>query len=114
MNRQSYPRLRRVRFKDGRAPIEIFAPSKEKGEDWARQSIENVLREHLAGGHQIAGLAIMVWSPACNEITGDMTVTAASLLPTLAIPELVRAFLQRRLTGDQIRNKIREELGDAS
>lgn len=116
MNRQSYPRLRRVRFKDGRAPIEVFAPGKEKGEDWARQTIEGVLRAHLSGGYQIAGLAIVVWSPACDVITGDLTVTAASLLPALVIPEMVRAELQRRLTGDQIKAKIREAFGggDAS
>lgn len=111
--RQSYPRLRRIHFKDGRAPIEVFAPGKEKGEDWARQTIENVLREHLAAGHQIAGLAIVVWSPGCNVTTSDLTVTAASLLPALVIPEMVRACLQRRLTGNQIRDKIREEFGYA-
>lgn len=100
--RQSVPRLRRIRFKDGRPPIEIFNPIAEKGEDWARQVCESVLREHRASGHVFAGAAFVVWSPGL-DVTSNVTMTGASSIPKSVIPEFVKCQIQQILTEDDFR-----------
>ena len=97
--RQSIPRLRRVRFKDG-ATLEILRTEADKGEDWARRLIDRVLRAHLEE-HSIAGMVLVVWSPGL-DVTVEMMATPASPVSHLLIPEMVRAHLQRRLTALQI------------
>lgn len=64
-------RLRRVRFKDGRAPIEILrkaAPSTEISDDFSRSIVR--CAETSVGGAAMVGFAIVAWADS-----GEVFVT---------------------------------------
>ncbi len=82
--RTSVPRLRSVRFKDGRAPLRVL-----RGDDYAVIARRRVDRVMAALDGRVAGMAIVVWGPDGASVAG-MTVTPISKIPSILVPDFVR------------------------
>lgn len=105
LRRVSIPRLRRVRFKDGRASIEIFSPLTEHGENNVRKIIEGVLGAH---DEPIAGAAFIVWAPS-GRTTSDLCIQESSNIPWVLIPTLVGETVAATLSKRRIMRALGKE-----
>lgn len=81
-------RLRRVRFKDGRAPLEIIRAPQDDWTEAVRRGIESVVRVHPTP----AGCAIVIWN-ADGGSTAQLVVTRGSPV----MPAMVPRFAEERL-----------------
>lgn len=101
-------RLRRVRFKDGRAPLEIIrqrSVQEERAEVEAR--IREALDTHVAAGCRVGGFAFVVW--------GHDTASTADLrcyepcVPNLIAPDFVKERLRHEISERWMRRGLKDE-----
>lgn len=99
-------RLRRVNFRDGRAPIEVFRSRTAQDDRRDVESyVKELLDEHAAeNALGIAGFAFAVWGPD-NISTATARAWPISRIEPSQVPDFVRERLmfdlyRRRLTND--------------
>lgn len=84
----SIPRLRRVRFKDGRC-LEVLRPG-ASDPAYLTRKLAAAVAVHTARAHGPSGAAIVLWDSA-GYTTG--VVVNGTPLPGILIPDLVRNVL---------------------
>lgn len=84
----SIPRLRRIRYKDGRV-LEVFRPA-ASDPAYLSQKISETVAMHLATATGPSGVAVVLWDSA--GYTSGRVLNGTSL-PGILIPDLVRNTL---------------------
>ena len=96
--KQSYPRCRRARFKDGRV-VEVLRSAHERMSRELRSQLDEVAA-NFWGRADVAGYSLVVW----YAVTGDTaTVTAnkpSSPYAAMHIPTLVEGCVTRHSVND--------------
>lgn len=89
--RNSIPRLRSVRFKDGRAPLRIFRAPATRSDQICNDFIEGVSAT-VEQRPEMDGFAIVAWAP--DGSTSVLCRTAGNAIPTLLLPEFVKTCVE--------------------
>lgn len=108
-SRTSTLRLRRVRFKDGRAPLEVIPQrSAQQERIEVEDQIRKVLDAHLTGGsNNIAGFAFVVWAHDTAS-SADLRCYESGV-PRVMVPEFVKERLRHEITERWTRQSLQDE-----
>lgn len=94
--RNSIPRLRSVRLKDGGAEVHVMRGGDPRA-GFALERCRAVVSQHLRDGAEIAGFAVVVWG-TFGESTCCMHCEDGRPFPSILAPDFVR----NRLLADRI------------
>jgi hypothetical protein len=105
--RSSIPRVRSVRYKDGRAPVigVIRAPDPAIGLARARDFFEQTLEAH--GDCRIGAMALVIWDHQFNATTFLGSASHFPAAPAM-LPDMAKAALQTH----RIRSLARDVFND--
>jgi hypothetical protein len=107
--RTSTLRLRRIRFKDGRAPIEVIRKrSLQEERAQVLADIGRVLDVHIQGeSSDIAGFAFVVWS---HDTASTATLRCYDNgVACVLVPEFVKERLRHEITEKWTRAALKDE-----
>ena len=98
-------RIARVRFKDGRAPIEVFESKAAKSAREIRKSIvrsSSMMADPNYFGTEVAGYITIAWDAGGRWAIGTCRSVASPINRNM-LPEFVRACVHETITEELVR-----------